>query len=71
MEEVGTSQHNIQVESESNEIPGGGKRLLALPTLLAKVLSAGCFSTYPQKARRKMDVVCVGNFINAWTGEIS
>ena len=49
----------------------GGKRLLALPTLLAKVLSAGCFSTYPQKARRKLDVVCVGNFINAWTGEIS
>ena len=32
----------------------------ALPMLLAKVLSAGCFLTYPQKARRKLDVVCVG-----------
>ena len=25
MEEVGTSEHNIQVESDSDEIPGGGK----------------------------------------------
>ena len=33
MEEVGTSEHNIQVESDSDEIPGGGKRHLVLSML--------------------------------------
>ena len=71
MEEVGSSQQDIQVDSKSEEIPGGEKRMFSLGTLLAKVQSAGYFLKYHQKARRKVDVVYVGNLINAWTEEIS
>ena len=58
MEEVGTSQHNIQVESKSDEIPGGGKEASGSAHVVSKSTKCWLFFDVPQKARRKLDVVC-------------
>ena len=71
MEEVGTSEDNIQVESDCVEIPGGGNEASGSVHVVSKHTKSWLFFDVPQKVPRKLDVVCVGNSINAWTGRIS
>ena len=71
MDETNTSEHNIQVESDNEEIPGGGKQASGSVYVVSKKTTCWLFFEVPQKVPRKVDVVSVGNSIPAWTGRIN
>ena len=68
MEEVGTSQHNIQVESESDEIPGGGKEASGSAHVVSKSTKCWLFFDVPPKGTTKTGCSLCGKFYKCVDG---
>ena len=68
MEEVGSSQQHIQVESESEEIPGGGKESVQYGHVVSKSTKCWLFFEVPPKGTTKSGCSLCGKYYKCVDG---